>query len=558
MSLDSQTIRSEPHVEIGDLIQRSVGIVTERWSHRAVQEQPNAKRVHHAVLRDHLQDVLWTLGHSLAAADEAETSLHCLPATAHGEQRWETGWSLVEVVRDFQILRVVLLEFLEESLDRPLHYREVQAIGVALDDVIAASVVMYVKGRDQHLQEAEAQRAAADKRFQELLLKQAESLRIADRRKNEFLAILAHELRNPLAPIRNAAEIVRLQSAPNHDLEWAGDVIARQLEQLTHIVDDLVDVSRIARGKIQLRPESVDILWIVNRAIETVRPLLTSRNQELSVAIPDGPVRVQADPSRLTQVLVNLLANSVKYTDDGGHIWIAVEPTVGQVAIRVRDNGLGISAELLPSVFELFMQEERSQNLARGGLGIGLSLVRSLVELHGGTVQAHSAGPGQGSEFVVRLPVPSDMPGERVDRDKTPTASGAVSARRILVVDDDVDNADSLALLLRVIGHHVDVAYDGPTALETAHAQRPDLVFLDIGLPGMDGLETARRMRQTLGSANVTLVALTGYAQQHDKHRSHEAGFDAHLLKPLDFNELQIWLANAALPQPERPRPPTE
>jgi signal transduction histidine kinase/ActR/RegA family two-component response regulator len=548
MSLDSQTIRSEPHFEIGALIQRSVGVVTDRWSRRAVQEQPNAKRVHHAVVRDHLQDVLWTLGRSLAASDEDETSLHCLPATVHGEQRWETGWSLVEVVRDFQILRVVLLEFLEECLDRPLSYREVQAIGVALDDAIAASVVMYVKGRDRHLQEIEAQRAANDKQFQERLLEQAESLKSADRRKNEFLAILAHELRNPLAPIRNAAEIVRLQGAQDPDLEWAGEVIARQLEQVTHLVDDLLDVSRIARGKIQLRQESVDMNWIVNRAIETVRPLMTSRNQELSVAIPDGPLRLQADPSRLTQVLVNLLTNAAKYTDDGGHIWISVEHLGDHVGIRVRDNGLGISPDLLPSVFELFVQEDRSQKLAHGGLGIGLSLVRSLVELHGGSVQAHSAGPGQGSEFVVRLPVPKDTPCQGAEDDSKAAAFSASSARRILVVDDDVDTADSLALLLRMIGHHVDVAYDGPTALDTAHAQRPDLVFLDIGLPGMDGLETARRMRHAIGSAGVTMVALTGYGQQHDKHRSREAGFDAHLLKPLDFKELQVWLANAAPP----------
>jgi signal transduction histidine kinase/CheY-like chemotaxis protein len=549
MSVDPQVIRSEAHTEIGTLLQNNVGIVIERWSRRAVVEQPNAKRVHHGVMLDHLQDLLWTLGRSLAESKEPEAGQHCLPATMHGEQRWEAGWSLPEVVRDFQILRLVILEFLEEMLDRPLESREVLAIGLALDEAISASVVMYVKGREQHLREVEEQRAAENDQAQERLQKQAEALQEADRRKNEFLAVLAHELRNPLAPIRHVIEIMRLQAPADPNLNWARGVIDRQVGQLTHMVDDLLDVSRIARGKIRLQTENTNLGSVVDRAVETVRPVIDARKLQLAVSLPGEPLYLEADPVRLTQVLVNLLSNAAKYTRDGGHIWLTVERAAGEVVIKLRDTGMGIAAELLPFIFEPFVQEERALEGGHGGLGIGLSVVRSLVDLHGGRVVALSDGPGQGSEFRVYLPLAKGTLSEGRPELEHAGILPQSPRRRILVVDDNVDSAESLARLLEVAGHEVRTAYDGAAALSSARAQAPEVVLLDLDLPGMDGFEVARRLRQEPALNGTLLIALTGYGQEEDKRRSQAAGLNAHLLKPVDLPALQGLLAQS-LPAP--------
>jgi signal transduction histidine kinase/ActR/RegA family two-component response regulator len=538
MSIDPEVIRAEPYTEVGEVIQRHVGPIIERWSRRAVQEQPNAQRVHHAVLVDHLHDFLWTLGHSLMESEASRNGQHCLPATEHGEQRWETGWSLAEVVRDYQILRLAILDFLEENLSRPLGYREVLAIGLALDEAIAASVVMYVKGREQFNREVEDRRADEDRRIQERLQEQAKALQEADRRKNEFLAMLAHELRNPLAPIRNAVEILRVQAATEAQVQWARGVIERQAQQLTHIVDDLLDISRIARGKIHLQKELVDLVAVMDRAVETARPFIDGRMHKLTITLPDKPLWLDVDPARMTQVGVNLLINAAKFTDEGGQIWLIVEQEQSEAVIKVRDTGLGISAELLPLIFEPFIQGDSSNDGKAGGLGIGLSLVRSLVELHGGNVQAFSDGPRRGSEFVVRLPSPRAAPATGLPLTKQAKAGGHKSSRRILVVDDNKDSAESLAVLLKNSGHEVHTAHDGPTALEAARGNPPDVVLLDIGLPGQNGLETARRMRLELGLDKALLVAVTGYGQEDDVRRSLEAGFNAHLVKPLDLNAL--------------------
>jgi signal transduction histidine kinase/ActR/RegA family two-component response regulator len=543
MSVDPQVIRAEEHAEIGDLLQRSIGFLIERWSRRAVEEQPNARRVHHAVLVDHMRDLLTTLGRSLAESKDLHTLQHCLTANRHGEQRWEAGWSLPEVVRDYQILRLVVLEFLQENLERPLAYRELLAIGLALDEALAASVVMYVHGREQHQRALEDQRAEQEKHAHEQLQKQADALQQADRRKNEFLAMLAHELRNPLEPIRNAVEIVRVQGPAAPDLHWARGVIDRQLTQLTSMVDDLLDVSRIARGKIRLQKEPIDLASVVQQAVETARPLIDCRKQALAVSLPDEPLWLEADAPRLTQVLVNLLTNSAKYTEVGGRIWLEVERDGLGAVLKVRDTGIGIAAEQLPFVFEPFVQEDRAAERAYGGLGLGLSLVRSLVELHGGKVEVFSNGPGQGSEFVVHLPLLGALPATGASRRDKPKASAKGPARRILVVDDNYDSADSLALLLRFAGHEVRTAYDGRMALEAARAQAPDVVLLDIGLPGTDGHEIARRIRHELGLFQALLIALTGYGQEEDKRRSHEAGFNAHLVKPVNLEELRFLLA---------------
>ncbi|HLJ91893.1 MAG TPA: ATP-binding protein [Gemmataceae bacterium] len=542
MSVDPQVIRAEPHTEIGNLIQLHAGTILERWSHRAVQEQPQAPRVHHAVLLNDLRDFLQTLGRSLAESQAPSTCSHCLPASNHGAQRWQTGWSLPEVVRDYQILRLVLVEFLEETLDRPLGYREVLAIGLALDEAISASVVKYVQGRDQEFHELQANHIEENRQVQQRLRVQAEALREADRHKNEFLAMLAHELRNPLAPVRNAVQFLMLKGSADPELQWAGEVIDRQVQHMSRMVDDLLDISRIAQGKIKLEKVPVELATVVARAMEMVRPLVDARKHQATIAIPPEPVWLEADPPRVVQVLANLLTNAAKYTDEGGQIWLTMERQADEAVITVRDTGIGIPSEMLPKVFDLFAQGDRNPDPSQGGLGIGLSLVRSLVDLHGGRVQASSAGRGHGSEFVVHLPILQQTPPATPETRK-PVEHSSAPAHRILVVDDNKDAAQSLALLLKLCGQDVRTANDGPAALEIARTYVPEIVLLDIGLPHMDGLEVARRLRHDLGLKDTLLVALTGYGQEEDRRRSEEAGFNAHLVKPLDLHELHKLLA---------------
>jgi signal transduction histidine kinase/CheY-like chemotaxis protein len=551
MSVDPGLIRAEPHTDVGLLIQRDAGILIERWSRRAVQEQPNAQRVHHQALLDHLHDLLQALGRSLAEADDAAACQHCLPATVHGEQRWEAGWSLPEVVRDYQILRLVILDYLEEVLKHPPSPRVVMAIGLALDEAIAASVSMYVKSRDEYLRQLEQERAERERQIREHLRQQAEILREVDRRKNEFLAILGHELRNPLAPLWHAVKLLELHQAADPMTLQLRDIIKRQVQQLTRLADDLLDISRIAQGKVELRKERVHLAAVVAQAVQTSAPHLKARHHQLEVHTPSEPIWLEADPARLVQVLVNLLNNAAKYTEPGGRIWLTVEREGDETAvIRVRDNGMGIPAGMLPHVFELFTQGEWSTDHAQGGMGIGLALVRRLVELHGGTITASSAGLGQGSEFVVRLPA---LPAQTVSREG-PSGTGGErpvspipqpARRRILIVDDNVDAAKSLSMLLSLEGHEIQLAHDGPTAIQAAQDFQPDVVLLDIGLPRMDGYQVARALRERPELAKVLLVALTGYGQDDDRRRSHEAGFDAHLVKPVDLDALRFILARA-------------
>ncbi|MBC7453784.1 MAG: response regulator [Massilia sp.] len=372
---------------------------------------------------------------------------------------------------------------------------------------------------------------------------QAASLLELDRRKDEFLAMLSHELRNPLAPLSNAVQLLRLQIQDDPLQQQACNIIAHQVGQLTHLVDDLLDVSRITTGRIQLRCAAVAARSVVERAVETAHPLITQRRHGLTVSLPAQPIWLHADVARLEQVAVNLLTNAAKYTDEGGHIWLSVEQDGDAALLRVRDNGIGIAAEILPRIFDLFTQAERSLDRSQGGLGIGLCLVRRLVELHGGSVEAHSI-VGQGSEFIVRLPA---MP---VAGSPPPMAADVVRLAekfcRILIVDDNVDLARSQATLLEVVGHAVRIAYDGPSALEIAIDDRPDVVLLDIGLPGMSGFDVARRIRQHPAIKEMVLIAMTGYGQDADRQRSREAGFDHHLVKPVDFGKLQILLARIA------------
>lgn len=550
MSINAGLIRAEPHTRVGFLVQRDATILIERWSRQAVQEQPNAERVHHQALVDHLQDFLFALGHSLAESGGASVCEHCLPATIHGEQRWETGWSLSEVVRDYQILRLVILDYLEEVLEEPPAQNVVMAVGLALDEAIAASVTMYVTSRDAYLRQLEEERAERDKQIQEHLRQTAETLREVDRRKNEFLATLGHEMRNPLAPLWHAARLLELHETTDRSLVQTRDIIKRQVQQLVRLADDLLDISRIAQAKIELRKEPVDLAAIVAQAVQTSAPHLKARHHHLEVRAPAEPFWLEADPARLVQIIVNLLNNAAKYTEPSGHVWLtAGREQDGTAVIRVRDDGIGIPSGMLPHVFELFTQGEWSADHAQGGMGIGLALVRRLVELHGGTITASSAGLGQGCEFVVRLPATSvqsiSNEGPAQNRDEHAVSPNpTLHRRRILVVDDNVDAAESLSLLLSLEGHVVRVAYDGPAVLKAADAFQPEVVLLDIGLPRMDGYEVARRLRERPEMEKVLLVALTGYGQDADRRRSQQAGFHAHLVKPADLGALRTLLAH--------------
>jgi len=378
-------------------------------------------------------------------------------------------------------------------------------------------------------------------------MRMEEALKEADRLKDEFLAMLAHELRNPLAPIRNSLHIMKQPAADRAVLQRAHEMAERQVLHMSRLLDDLLDVSRISGGRIVLRKERVDISALVNRTVEASRSQIEERRHELTVSFPPEALWVRGDPTRLEQILMNLLSNACKYTDVGGHIWLSAAQEGAEVVLRVRDTGIGISPEMLPRIFDLFVQAERRLERSQGGVGIGLTLVQKLVNLHRGTVQAFSAGLGQGSEFVVRLPAEVSAPARDDPRSEdAKEIRQSVPRLQILVVDDNADAAESLATLLNLEGHDVRVAFDGAPAVQMASTERPDIIFLDIGMPGMDGYQVARRLRQQPDLRNLFLVALTGWGQEEDKRRSREAGFDAHLVKPAEPSMLQELLGTLA------------
>ena len=393
-------------------------------------------------------------------------------------------------------------------------------------------------------------------------------LKEADRLKDEFLAMLAHELRNPLAPIHNAVRIMRMKPVGDTQVEWARDVIDRQAAHLTRLVDDLLDVSRITRGKINIDAKPLDLAAAVARAVETVQPMLMQQKHELQIELPATPLSVMGDLTRVTQIIGNVLGNAVKYTDAGGRIHLSARLDDGMVEIRIRDNGIGIPASMLPTVFDLFSQAGIMDGRSRGGLGIGLALVKRLVEMHGGNVSVHSAGAGRGTEFTIRLPAavacvwtpPSaieataDAPLPGVAAPARPEA-GNDAKRRMLLVDDNQDALMSLANLLSLDGHEVRTAADGFLALEAAPEFRPEVAVLDIGMPGMDGYELARRIRSQPWGKNMVLVALTGWGQEGDRRRSKDAGFDSHWVKPLDIDLFTRYLGCFADPAKLREEP---
>jgi PAS domain S-box-containing protein len=386
-------------------------------------------------------------------------------------------------------------------------------------------------------------------RLEQELRQRLADLAEADRQKNEFLAMLAHELRNPLAPMRNALHLMRMPGADDAMLTRARDVMERQMHQLVRLVDDLLDVSRIIRGKIELRKEPVDLAVAVARAVETAHPVVEAQGHQLVVSAPERPVWVEGDLVRLSQVIANLLTNAAKYTDKAGRITVKLEGDGGEAVVRVRDTGVGIPPELQPRVFDLFVQGDRTLARSQGGLGIGLTLVKRLVEMHGGGIAVASAGMGQGSEFTVRLPALPDGPGAEAPDEDGRRPAAAAPRSRVLVVDDNVDAAESIAMILRVSGYDVRCVHDGPSVLPAARSYRPGAVVLDIGLPGLSGYDVARGLRGEPEFRRLPLVAVTGYGQEEDRRRSQEAGFDCHLTKPVDPEALLAFVAHSLPPR---------
>ena len=364
--------------------------------------------------------------------------------------------------------------------------------------------------------------------------KKHQDLQEANRRKDEFLAMLAHELRNPLAPIQNAVVILKHVGSADDSVRYAREIIERQVHHLVHLVDDLLDVSRITLGKVKLQKQPIEVATIIARAVETSRPAIDVRRHQLTLSLPPKGVRVDADPTRLAQIIGNLLSNAAKYMDEGGEIFLTTEQTADQVIIRVRDTGIGIAPELLPLVFDLFIQGDRSLARSDGGLGIGLTLVRRLVEMHDGFVEVFSDGIGKGSEFIVRLPMLEVETQTLEVRSNPDLKLQSVARRNVLVVEDNKDGADTLALLLRMMGHQVQIAYSGAEGLRVVDSFLPDIVLLDIGLPGICGYDVARQLRLQARFKNTVLIAMTGYGQDEDRLRSRDAGFNHHLVKPVD------------------------
>ena len=463
------------------------------------------------------------------------------------------GFELAEIIRGhprFQKTAIIFVSGVHlTDLDRvkgyasgAVDYVSVPVVPEILRAKVSVFTELYRKTRESERLNVELEQRVADRtaELEASTLKQtelADRLRDADRRKDEFLALLAHELRNPLAPVHNALEIMRKKQIQDAELQWCYGVIERQARQLTRLVDDLLDVSRITQGKIKLRTEPLDLVVVVHDAVEMSRPLIDTERHDLRLDLPARPLLLNGDAARLTQVVANLLNNAAKYQAAGGTITVRVARDADSAVITVTDGGMGIAPDMLDQVFELFTQGERAPDRAQGGLGIGLSLVRKLAEMHGGQVSASSKGPGHGSEFVVRLPCPSASAEAVPSRDAAGTMPTPFAPRRILVVDDNHDAAETLATLLRLHGHDVLVAHEGETALELAAAHDPAVLLLDIGLPGMDGYEVCRRIRER-GNAAVRIIAMSGYGQDRDRQRSKEAGFDTHTVKPVELGEL--------------------
>jgi PAS domain S-box-containing protein len=471
-----------------------------------------------------------------------------------------TGWSRQEAVgRSLEEVFVIVNEQTRQSADHPVAkvLKEGVIVGLANHTVLIArdgaerpidDSAAPIRDSQGHIQGVVMVfRDVTERRQMEFELQaRADRLVEADRRKDEFIALLGHELRNPLAPLYNGLQILELKGGLDPLVHEIREMMERQVRQLTRLVDDLLDVSRINRGLLRLQKERVELSAIVTKAIETTRPMIDERRHELSLILPDKPVWLHGDPVRIEQILWNLLTNAARYTEPGGRIRISAKPENGFAVVRVADTGIGIRPEMLTRIFDTFTQADRATGRVHEGLGLGLPLVQKLVTMHGGSVEAVSEGPGQGSEFIVRIPAHREVSATPAvpDSEAAPVRNAKL---RVLIVDDNIAAAETLGVLLQVAGHDVQVAHDGLEALEKAEFHRPECVFLDIGLPhGMDGYEVARRLRRQTETDAAFLIALTGFGQDEDRRRAKEAGFDAHLVKPAATEAVQELLARAA------------
>jgi PAS domain S-box-containing protein len=503
--------------------------------------------------REQLRVTLTSIGDGVIVTD-AESRVTLLNPVAQALTEWNEeaiGRPLEEV---FHIINEQTRQPVESPVQRAI--RENRIVGLANHTVLIAR-----DGAEQPIDDSAAPirdhegaiigvvlvfRDVTERRRQEQALKEA------DRRKDEFLAILAHELRNPLAPIRNAIELLQRADGDPVITSQARSMLERQVRQMVRLVDDLLDISRISRGKLQLRRERLPLAAVVQSAVETSRPLIEARAHELTLGLPPEPVVVDGDPTRLAQVISNLLNNAAKYTERGGHIWLSVERQGSRALISVRDTGIGIPAEHLPHIFDMFSQVAPTLERSQGGLGIGLALVRGLVALHGGSIEARSS-PGKGSELIVRLPVVEEsgqLPPEQTTEGRPAQSQAQL---RVLIVDDNRDAVDSLAMMLRMAGHEIQTAHDGVEAVQAAASFRPDVAVLDIGMPKMNGYEAARLIREQPWGQAMVLVALTGWGQEEDRRRATEAGFHYHLTKPVEPADLEKLLASLIQQRADRP-----
>jgi len=486
--------------------------------------------------RERFRTTLTSIGDAVMVTD-AQGRVTLLNPAAQVLTRWDADAIGRPIDEVFRIVNEATRNTVENPVTKVL--REGAIVGLANHTVLIGrdGTEVPIDDSGAPIRDGRGRVAGVVLVFRDITARRAaeQELRENDRRKDEFLAMLAHELRNPLAPIRNAAHTLALLGTPDDRIHWVSGVIERQVGLMTRLVDDLLDVSRITSGKIALKREPVSIAAVIAQAVEAARPPAESRKETLEADVAPDVGWVDGDQPRLVQAVGNLLDNAIKYTEEGGHIRLTARADDREVVIAVRDSGVGIAADLLPHVFDLFAQADRSLERRQGGLGIGLTLVRRLVDMHGGRVEAASEGPGRGSEFTIRLPrlaVDAAEPGAEPALEAPEGPPGP--ARRVLVVDDQPDSTDSLALFLRLRGHEVYTASDGPGALEEFARCQPEVVFLDLGLPGMSGYDVARRLRAMPEAREVRLVAVTGYGTEADRERTRAAGFDVHLAKPVD------------------------
>ena len=529
MSTKPALLRAEPHAAVGTIILRDVGAIIDRWAKRAVDEQAAAKRVHHDVLLDHLPTFLWELGRALADAGGGDPGRHNRPANVHGDQRWEAGWSAEEVVRDYQLLRIVVTEHLEETTGRPLSTREVLALGVFMDDAIAASVAAYTACLAASARGTASEPAPAKGLSGDLF---------------GVLGVLGHELRNPLGPLANAVQVLRACATDPAAVARVSSMMDRQVNVMTRLVEDLLDLPRLVSGKMRLKPARLDLSELVRNVVDDRRQAFEAAGIALGLELPTVPVPTTGDAPRLSQVVGNLLANALKFTDRGGDVRVRVSVDLERrvVILSVRDDGIGIEPGILKTIFDPFVQADRSVERSRGGLGLGLALVKGLVELHGGTVWAESGGAGKGSEFGLDLPL--------IEQPAAATPSSPdrppVTSRRVLVIEDNRDSAESLKMYLELVGHEVTVAHTGTDGVRLALATGPEVVVCDIGLPGMSGHEVCAALKKVPGLSGTLFIALSGHAIDGNPPAD---GFDLYLLKPADPARLAEVIAQGRTPR---------